>query len=808
MTSASSKDEDYGHEFHHGKKRRLQRACDGCRRKKSDGSQIPGEKCTACIENDLDCTYVEAPAKRPPPKSYVELETRLEHSDALVRQLRAELANVRAELNSAKADSSSSAARIIAGLDDPGVPTAALRIMRTTLKNLTAPPSNPHADDVLDIHISSKFDKLQVGSRGNAFMGKSSGAFLVNAALDLKPDPNRMPAQSHAENTTTKGPGTWSSRRLQYWTWKPWDDITPRRAPFSFPDDVLMRALVELYFTRQNVYLPLLHRQTFERYVAEGLHLRDNGFAATVLLVCAIGSRWSVDPSVAGTGLDCGWEWFDQVELSGNRSSLLGQATLYDLQRYSLAAQFLRSASLPQSYWTLIGVGLRLAYDLGLHRGKARAEVPSVEGELQKRAFWVLVYQDRVASCVLGRMSLVTYSEFDIDLPLEVDDEYWEHPTHPFQQPTNKPSRITFFNTLIRLNHILGFSTQILYSLKKVRTTFSINEAWEEQAITELDSALNNWRDQIPDHLRWDPMREDPVFFDQSVALFSSFYHLQITIHRPFILRRSALPSLTICTSAARACANVVDVQRQRNGSLPFPLHMNAVLTSGLVLMLYILSSKRSGLLLNPNREMGHVHKCMEFLRLCEGRWQTAGMLWDVLAELAAVGQLPLPKVVTPTEFNSQSIIKQSGEHTTGLCSGPSVSADDGWGFLLSSPSLRQTSDLSIPSAQFPAPYPATGSLFSEGVVTYPPFTQTSFTPPPAAVRPEDMFADIYTDPTQASNDLANMMNMMDDDVAGVWTNVPRGFGVDDWGAYFSSFVEMPREQERFSAPGIIHTEF
>jgi hypothetical protein len=36
-------------------------------------------------------------------------------------------------------------------------------------------------------------------------------------------------------------------------------------------------------------------------------------------------------------------------------------------------------------------------------------------------------------------------------------------------------------------------------------------------------------------------MRGDTVFFDQSVALYCSFYYVQIMIHRPFIsvLRRS-----------------------------------------------------------------------------------------------------------------------------------------------------------------------------------------------------------------------------------------------------------------------------
>jgi hypothetical protein len=56
----------------------------------------------------------------------------------------------------------------------------------------------------------------------------------------------------------------------------------------------------------------------------------------------------------------------------------------------------------------------------------------------------------------------VTSPRFDVDLPLEVDDEYWEDEKHPFQQPGHKPSRIEFFNVMMRLNHILGFSLKIL----------------------------------------------------------------------------------------------------------------------------------------------------------------------------------------------------------------------------------------------------------------------------------------------------------------------------------------------------------
>ncbi|KAJ7805362.1 hypothetical protein B0H14DRAFT_2382920, partial [Mycena olivaceomarginata] len=70
----------------------------------------------------------------------------------------------------------------------------------------------------------------------------------------------------------------------------------------------------------------------------------------------------------------------------------------------------------------------------------------------------------------------------------------------------------------------------------------------------------------------------------------------------------------------------------------------HAVFTSGLVLLLHILSAKLKGLRADPSREMAHVHKCMEAIRFCESRracrcirfleclmlcsWQGAGMLW------------------------------------------------------------------------------------------------------------------------------------------------------------------------------------
>lgn len=78
-----------------------------------------------------------------------------------------------------------------------------------------------------------------------------------------------------------------------------------------------MESLFDLYFTCVNIYLPLLHRPTFEQQYRSGLYLLDEGFGSVLLLVCAIGARYSEDRRVLLEGTDswysAGCQWFNQV---------------------------------------------------------------------------------------------------------------------------------------------------------------------------------------------------------------------------------------------------------------------------------------------------------------------------------------------------------------------------------------------------------------------------------------------------------------------------------------------------------------
>ncbi|KAK7052670.1 Zn(2)-C6 fungal-type domain-containing protein [Favolaschia claudopus] len=765
MSSTESNDEARGEKFHQRKRqKRLPRACDSCRRRKSNGSGKSGEKCTSCFDFKLDCTCVSSPNFRPVvnlQNSYLDLQAELQRSQALVRQLREELAAAQlpSPPQAAFAPTAPKAAGDKLNPQEIDIPIAAMRMMQVKLRSLTSPPAPPHKDDLHDVELARKFQNMSLCPRLGSFFGRSSQAVIVNAALEFMPNeeavlgPKSTP-ESAIQRDRARFERTRFNLRPQYWKWNR-VLTTPSVQGLDFPHPALMSECIELYFLRLNIFLPLLHRPTFERAVADGLHLRDGGFAATLSLVCAIGSRWSTDPTLAEQGLDCGWKWFDQVQLAGKR--LLGQANLYDLQTYVLATEFLKGSAPPQTWWTLVGVGLRrlmMIQDLGVHRRKAAVETPSAERELQKRALWILVYLDRMASCVLGRTSSVHLSDFDVELPLAVDDEYWEEPTHPFQQPADKPSQITFFNTLMTLNHRLGFSLGILYSLKTTRAAMAITDEWEAQIIAELDSSLNDWRDQIPEHLRWDPDHKDPVFFEQSATLYGAFAHVQIVIHRSFIpmlhTGPALLPSLEICTMAARSCANICEVQNRR-GNFPRPLNVvgqnHAVFTAALMLLLNILGSKRSGKQDATMRELMNVTKCTEALRAMEER--------DILETLALLANLPLPVCRTT------------------LVTRPSPPESDG------------------PPLGPPAPNAAYDSFQFESLEGYSFGAELFDTPDVRCHAPNthNGYGDTYVDPVQGTY-APEGIPMMSMDTLATWMDAPTGLRVEDWGSYFATIGE------------------
>ena len=100
----------------------------------------------------------------------------------------------------------------------------------------------------------------------------------------------------------------------------------------------------------------------------------------------------------------------------------------------------------------------------------------------------MLVYLEWLTAYGLGRPSSIHAEEcvylslfkdhdvlqflnrMDLELPTEVDDEYWTNPDGEplFQQPAGQPSKVSFFVQAIRLGQILAFATRTIVSILTV----------------------------------------------------------------------------------------------------------------------------------------------------------------------------------------------------------------------------------------------------------------------------------------------------------------------------------------------------
>jgi len=188
-----------------------------------------------------------------------------------------------------------------------------------------------------------------------------------------------------------------------------------------------MLHLVDCYFDNLNLMLPLLHRPSFMRSIKEGFHELNQNFGATVLLVCAIGCRYTDDPRVVhelSASTSCtAWGLYNQVNRIRKPPYL--PHSLHEIQIYpvsspvrfrtgvmsleKLSACFLDGYSPPETPWLILGTGLRVMQDSGVHR-KSFSKKRLLEKELWKRTFWLVFLcagMVKINSMVSHRVSVV-----------------------------------------------------------------------------------------------------------------------------------------------------------------------------------------------------------------------------------------------------------------------------------------------------------------------------------------------------------------------------------------------------------------
>ncbi|KAJ6601096.1 fungal-specific transcription factor domain-containing protein [Mycena vulgaris] len=490
-------------------------------RKARDSSEMPGNKCTNCITFKTQCAHLYISKDS---SSSLNYKNSREHVAAILSQTAAyvpsndptvlyqilvDVAKYARNLEELLALSSSPSTDLLSH------PQSRVPVRPEDKDNIStdSPPEPTEISDdgvFVDSSITDPLRRLALripisGADENyRFYGKSSSMNFMKAAME------------YVDNTGEAY--TFDAQRADFWIIQPWQQPIPETPhPQTFPEDDLLHNLIDIYFRHINPISFLLHSPTFRASVAEGEHLWDHYFSAVVLVVCALAARFSNDPRVLmaddAPQHSAGWKWFRQAEplqLATSPGTVLFPS-LYKLQLICLSILFIAETTTPRECWSLGGLGIRIAQEMGAHKRSRYTTGPRKEAEVLKRVFWALIVSDTLMSSLFGRPTVTTSEDYDVDLPAECDDEYWDEP-HCFHQPANTPPIAAYVTSYLKLILIFNRAHRAIYPVKRRKDA-------EPDVVAELDSDLNKWVDSIPSHLRWDPNREG-IFLDQSTSFY------------------------------------------------------------------------------------------------------------------------------------------------------------------------------------------------------------------------------------------------------------------------------------------------
>ncbi|KAI1492296.1 fungal-specific transcription factor domain-containing protein [Biscogniauxia mediterranea] len=431
----------------------------------------------------------------------------------------------------------------------------------------------------------------------------------------------------------------------------------PAPGPKELPSPAKMEAISNAYFTHIHPQYPFLHRPTLKRMEKECLDASSRGDLKTasdvsmffVLMICAIGSLALGHTEVETAEAYCAMalEYINQ---------LLELDNLQSIQAILCYAVYSIKSPIGVSLWKISGMAIRHCVELGYHRSaeRFRSSSDTLTKEMSKRCFWVAYDIDRVASFILGRPVGIIDRAIDVELPLDISDEYITADglrCEPRTNPTDPPTTMTGALHVIRLRQLWSKISDNLYT-NSPNLYNNINEH-HSLSIEALRLELEDWRAATPDKLDYSVVHPLSVFTSETWFLLAYDYSI-LLLYRPYIISASdnthqspPLPgggnldaterAFELCAEHARSiCVRYRRLYQNKGARLQFTWGSLHILFLGGLTYLYCLW--RSPRIRQAQRQTTIMQTCMActtVLIIIAERWSEAAHYRDIFEALS-----------------------------------------------------------------------------------------------------------------------------------------------------------------------------
>ncbi|KAK5728695.1 Gypsy retrotransposon integrase-like protein 1 [Elasticomyces elasticus] len=547
---------------HLQKRRRVTRACDECRRKKikCDGKQ----PCTHCTVYSYDCSYDQpSNRRRNPAPAYVEnLEHRVHRAETLLHILIPNL-----DLNDPGIDAAVHQGWI-PGAPGRGNPTVAPKVEQPT------PPEQPQgldkAQNKSDTNLESMVRavaQLDMDEQGHwDYHGHSSGLSFVRRMREqlgdlMGPETKATPfVKSRPMSQVLESPRSNGD--------SPSGDVSPSSAtelpPIEYAREVCHHAVSDAASLLRVVHQPSFWKSFDELYSKspENYTNDDNVFLPLFHTAMALGSLFSKNDQ--GTLDQNGYETaiqqgFAHFKCARQMMDIADCRDLTSIQAVVFMILFLQSSAKLSQCYAYVGVALRSALRMGLHRAYAGNWNP-IEAETRKRVFWVVRKMDIYVGAMLGLPQTLSDEDIDQDFPLEVDDDcVTEDGILPM--PEGTVSLMTAFNAHTRLVQLISKIVRNVYPIHTQQNLPDKSYSVPFSVIREIEGELEEWKNALPPILN--PCQAPARYIRIQQLLRLSYAHAQVMLYKPFLHYVAMGKRASPVDQRAYACAaSYVNVSR------------------------------------------------------------------------------------------------------------------------------------------------------------------------------------------------------------------------------------------------------
>lgn len=302
--------------------------------------------------------------------------------------------------------------------------------------------------------------------------------------------------------------------------------------------------LIEAYFTLRWPALPVLHKPTFmKQHYTDVIQLGNSASHVSIFLSFMVFALASIDTKEQELTLqDAHLDFFDVA--MQHISGLFHSNNLETVQGLLLMTVFAVNERRRINSWHAIGLAVRTAIDLGLHRASTSSSSNNLTTEMQRRVFWSVYALDRNISISLGRPCSISDADFDMPLPGCYSDEDLETGATPLEGRPRSPRDLSAFLHIVELRQIQSRIQKTFYPIKFADATDPERLEQERQS---LRLTLDDWITRAPRY-----SKPTPATFQSPDWFQIAYSHGLLLLYRPSpACPMINLESLQICADSA-----------------------------------------------------------------------------------------------------------------------------------------------------------------------------------------------------------------------------------------------------------------